>query len=280
MKGTLTVAIGAVLVVARMGLATPPGPGQHFDCSDGGTSSCASDDSGCVSSTPSHLKCSSAIGKAFAKAVKSTISCHAKQATMRFKGSSENGAGTSEENCEDNPGNSAKGKLDAMLTKLASSGICDPTQIADAALEESALFDPGPTSLDAQNGDVFCDSASSALIGDDDAGSVPNSANNLKCAVTVGKMIARVVAAVAKCDDKMNKSFFKVRDFDEETCETTDPVSHAGAFDKYNQQRDKLAGLGICPPCLDSAHLDALGASVLSQVETANSLIYPCNLGP
>ena len=112
MKGMLTVAIAATLVFARIGLATPPGPGQHFDCTDGGTSSCAADDTGCVSNQKGHLGCSSKIGKAFAKAVKSVITCHSKQATMRFKGSSENGAGTSEENCEENPGNSAKGKLE------------------------------------------------------------------------------------------------------------------------------------------------------------------------
>jgi hypothetical protein len=280
MKGMLTVAIGATLVFARIGLATPPGPGQHFDCTDGGDSSCATDDTGCVSNQKGHLGCSSKIGKAFAKAVKSVITCHSKQATMRFKGSSENGAGTAEENCEENPGNSAKGKLDGALTKLAASGICDPVQLSNAAAEEAVLFGAGPGSLDGQNGDVFCDSASGALIGDDDSGSVPNSADNLKCSITVGKMVAKLVAFAAKCHDKMNKSFFKAVDFDEELCEETNPVSHAGALDKYNQQRDKLATLGICPPCLDSTHLDALSASVLGQVETANQLVYPCNLFP
>src|SRR6185369_4589003 len=119
MKSMLTVAIGATLVFARIGLATPPGPGQHFDCSDGGTSSCATDDTGCVSNTVGHLKCSSKIAKAFAKAVGSVIKCHVKQVQMRFQGASVNGAGTSEENCEENPGNSAKGKLDKVLTALA-----------------------------------------------------------------------------------------------------------------------------------------------------------------
>ena len=84
MKGMLTVTIGATLIVARIGLAAPPTPGQHFDCTDGGTSSCATDDTGCVSNQKGHLGCSSKIGKAFAKAVKSVITCHAKQATMRF----------------------------------------------------------------------------------------------------------------------------------------------------------------------------------------------------
>jgi hypothetical protein len=280
MRSVLIAVLGGVLAVARVGLAAPPGMSQHFDCSDGGTTSCAIDDTGCVSNTAAHLKCSSKIGKSFAKAVGSVIKCHIKQAQQRFQGASITGAGTSEENCEENPGNSAKGKLDATLTKLAASGLCDPAQLSNAALEESVLFDPGPASLDAQNDDVFCDTTSGAFIGDDDAGSVPNDANGLKCAVTVDKMVIRLVASVIKCHDKMNKAFFKGVDVDEELCEETDPVSHRGAFDKYNQQRDKLALLNICPGCLDSAGIDAIGANALSQLETANQLAYPCNLGP
>ena len=267
-------AIGVLFLAASAGFATPPGPGQHFDCSNGGDSSCAADDTGCVSATSTRLKCSSGLGKAFAKAIASVIKCHAKQAQMRFKGASEQGAGSSEENCEDNPGNSAKGKLDATIAKL--SGICDQDQLDGAATEEAVLFGPSALGLDAQNGNVFCDSASAALIGDDDAGFVPNSPENLKCALTVGKMLSRLVSSAIKCHDKMNKSFFKGCDFDEEICEETDPVSHRGALDKYNQQRDKLVGLGICPSCLDSSSINALGADVLSQVDGANASVYPC----
>lgn len=280
MKATLGMAMGVVVLAARIGSAAPPGAGQHFDCSDGGNSSCAADDTGCVSNTSAHAKCSSAIGKAFAKAVGSVIKCHAKQAQMRFKGSSITGAGTSEENCEENPGNSAKGKLDVALQKLATGGLCDPAQLAAASVEETVLFGSGSMSLDGQNGDVFCDSASGALIGDDDPGSVPDSADHLKCALTVGKMLSKLVASTIKCHDKMNKSFFKGADFDEELCEETNPVSHAGALDKFNQQRDKLAHLAICPSCLSSASIDALGANALSQLDSANSVGYPCNLGP
>src|SRR5258707_14298695 len=104
MRLAATVVLGGMLAVARVGLAAPPAPGQHFDCTDGGTSSCATDDTGCVSNTVSHLKCSSKIGKALAKAVASVIKCHVKQVQMRFQGASITGAGTSEENCEENPG--------------------------------------------------------------------------------------------------------------------------------------------------------------------------------
>lgn len=279
MRSVLIAVLGGVLAVARVGLAAPPGMGQHFDCSDGGTTSCATDDTGCVSNSAAHLKCSSGLGKAFAKAVSSTVKCHIKQATMRFKGSSINGAGTSEENCEENPGNSAKGKLDVAIQKLTLSGLCDPMQLSNAAFEESVLFDPGPSSLDGQNDDVFCDTTSGAFIGDDDEGSVPNTAENLKCATTVDKALIKLVASAIKCHDKMNKSFFKAADFDEEACEETNPL-HNGAVDKYNRVRDKLALAAICPSCLSSAAIDALGANALGQVETANQLVYPCNLGP
>jgi hypothetical protein len=279
MRSVLIAVLGSVLAVARVGLAAPPGQGQHFDCSDGGTSSCATDDTGCVSNSAAHLKCSSGLGKAFAKAVSSTVKCHIKQATMRFKGSSINGAGTSEENCEDNPGNSAKGKLDGTIAKLAASGLCDPVQLSNAALEESVLFDPGPGSLDGQNDDVFCDTTSGAFIGDDDEGSVPNSADNLKCATTVDKALIKLVVSAIKCHDKMNKSFFKAVDFDEEACEETNAL-HNGALDKYNKVRDKLALKGICPACLSSVAIDALGANALAQVDAGNQVAYACNLGP
>jgi hypothetical protein len=279
MRSVLIVVFGSALAVARVGLAAPPGMGQHFDCSDGGTSSCANDDTGCVSNTAAHLKCSSKIAKSFAKAVGSVIKCHIKQVQMRFQGASITGAGTSEENCEENPGNSAKSKLDKALTDLATSGLCDPAQLSDAALEESVLFGTGPGSLDGQNGDVYCDTTSGAFIGDDDTGHVPNGDNGLKCALTVDKAVIKLVGAVIKCHDKMNKSFFKAADFDEEACEVTNAF-HTAAVDKYNKVRDKLGVLGICPTCLSSAGIDAIGANALSQLETANQLAYPCNLGP
>jgi hypothetical protein len=194
---------------------------------------------------------------------------------MRFKGASVTGAGNSEENCEENPGNSAKGKLDVALGKLSSSGICDPAQLANAGLEESVIFGSSALSLDGQNDQVFCDSTSGAMIGDDDAGWVPNSAANLKCALTVDKMVSKLAVFAIKCHDKMNHAFFKGLDFDEESCEETN-ASHAGALDKYNQQRDKLAALAICPSCLNSAALDALSTSILSQIDAGNTVATPC----
>ena len=93
---------------------------------------------------------------------------------------------------------------------------------------------------------------------------------------TVGKMVGKLVAGAIKCHGKMSSSFFAGKDFDEETCEETDPVSHKGALDRFNQQRDKLAGLGICPSCLDSTHLNSIAASALSQLDGGNVIGTPC----
>src|SRR5437667_7090955 len=96
MKPILGLAAAGVLLIgaARAAVATPPAAGQHFDCSDAGTTSCASDDTGCVSNTKNHAKCSSAITKAFGKAVVAEMKCHCRQATARLAGATAVAAGT------------------------------------------------------------------------------------------------------------------------------------------------------------------------------------------
>ncbi len=274
---------GAFALVGAAAWAAPPtptapGPGQHFNCSDGGTTSCSNDDGGCVGNTKDHVKCSSATGKAFAKAVGTVIKCHSKQAQARFKGTDATTADNAEETCEQTGPASAKGKLDADLAKIAS--ICDPIQVTNAGLEEAVLFGGGASSLDGQNGGIYCDSASAALIGGDETGWVASDKGALKCEQTVAKNVSKLVAAALKCHDKMNTSFFKGKDFDEESCEETNS-SQKGALDKYNQQRDKLLALGICPPCLGTQMLlDAQASNAISQLDASNFIAYPCSLGP
>jgi len=278
----VSIAAAGLLMFGAAGVgATPPGPGQHFDCTDGGNTSCAADDPGCVSNTRDHEKCSRTIGRALAKAFYGVIKCHITQVGKRFKSSANlNGQAQAEENCEEGNGNghSVKEKLDDVLAMLAASGRCDPAQLSAASAREAELFGTGPTSLDARNAQFYCDPGDP--IGDDDSGSVPASQNVLMCENTVAKNVARLHVFAAKCHEKMNHAFAKGQDFDEETCEETDPVSHRGALDKYNQQRDKLAALGICPSCLDSAAIDSLGAATLAEVDGNNGGVYPCNLGP
>jgi hypothetical protein len=218
------------------------------------------------------VKCSSALGKAFVGAVATVLKCHSKQAQVRLKGTDATTADNAEETCE----SAAKTKLDATIAKV--SPICDPAQLSGIGLEETVLFGSGGLSLDGMNGATYCDGATP--IGGDDTGSVPSSKDSLKCEQTVSKMTSKLIAAALKCHDKMNTSFFKGKDFDEESCEETN-ASQKGALDKFNQQRDKLLGLGICPSCLGTqALLDAVSTNALTQLDAANSIAYPCTLGP
>src|SRR5205823_5102077 len=171
MKRLLAATLGSVLLLTAGGaIATPPGPGKHFDCSDaGGATSCASDDTGCV------------------------------------------------------PGS----KDDPSAPNVAATLFADKTN---------------PLSLDAQNGNVYCDSTMGAMLIDasgDDAGWVPHSGDQLKCADSVGKELGKLTAAVIKCHIKMADQFFAGKDFDENVCEENDPVKHKSAVEKYNAAMTK-----------------------------------------
>ena len=274
MRWRAVVLAGAL--VATPAFATPPGPGQHFDCSDGGDTSCAADDEGCVPADSAAYKCSSIAGKIIAKAVKGAMACHAKQATMRFKGTSINGAGTSEENCENNPGKSVKSLFDAGVSKLSSLG-CNPALISGVTTYGNTLFGSGPGSFDGDNELVYCDSSSGALIGDDDTGSVAATPEILKCEVAVAKGLAKLQATTSKCHTKMAAYLLKGIDFDEEACEEIAPGTAKGGLERFQDLRNKLVASGICPSsCLSGAAMDSLAASTISREDTNNDIAFPC----
>src|SRR5204863_6115112 len=284
-------ALGSMLVLtSAVALAAPPGPGQRFDCSQGGSGvSCASDDTGCVPQTKddpsggtvSTLKCGDALGKAFGSAIRAVIKCHAKMADSVVKG-----APVDDEACETTDPKSAKNKLDAAILKV--SALCTSTQLSLAAAQESTLFasKTNPLSLDAQAGAVYCDGTTSidpAGAGGDDAGTIStgdpvNDANRLKCANAVGSELGKLVAAVIKCHIKLADSDFGAKDFDENVCEENDPVKGKSALQKYNAAMTKLTGKGTCSAntCLTSGNRTTLGANILAQAEAANQIVYPC----
>lgn len=269
-----TAVIFASVLLAGGALAAPPGPGQHFDCSDGGTSSCATDDQGCVPADKVALKCSSTAAKVIAKAVKGATSCHAKQAQMRFQGSSINGAGNSEENCEGNPGKSVQSNFDAGVARLTTLG-CSPGLIAGVTGIGTTLFGSGAGSFDGDNGNVYCDSSSGALIGDDDTGSVAATAGMLKCEIAVAKGLAKLQATASKCHVKMAASFLVARDFSEEDCEEVS-LAGKGGLAKFNALRDKLVAAGICPPCLGASAMNGLAASIIATEDGNGAVYFPC----
>ena len=281
MKGFMRLAIISVLIVCSpRAFATPPGASQHFDCSDGGNTSCAPEDTGCVPDSVDHLKCSDGVGKAFARAIKAVIECHQKQAHAALKGSP-----TDDDLCEEHDpvkGRAARDKLDSDLAKQGA--LCVGTRaLTLAAAEEETLFADknNPDSLDAQNGSVYCDGSTEVDPGGDDAGTVDatavDAANKLKCADTVGKELGKLLAATIKCHQRTARAFLAGKDFDEEACEEDDPVKGRAALQKYAAAMDKLDQKGICTqPCLSRTNRDSLGKSALSQSDSMNQVMYPC----
>ena len=97
-----------------------------------------------------------------------------------------------EESCEDgsSTGKGAKAKFQAAERKLQASGICTPADIgsADMLIATLSADRSNPASLDARNGDVFCDASSGVTIASsdaDEAGFVPATAETLRCACGV-----------------------------------------------------------------------------------------------
>jgi hypothetical protein len=273
-KLTGALALGGVLL-ARGAFATPPAPGQHFDCSDGGDTSCAANDEGCVPADKLAYKCSSVAGKIIAKAVKGATACHAKQADMRFKGASITGAGSSEENCQENPGKSVKSIFDAGVAKLSGIG-CDAGFVSGVAAYGATLFGAGSGSFDGDNELVYCDSSSGAFIGDDDTGWVAATPEMLKCERAIAKGLAKLQATTSRCHTKMGAYFLKGADFNEEDCEEVAPGTAKGALERFNALRDKLTASGICPPCLSAAAMDSLAASTIAKEDANNDVAFPC----
>lgn len=237
------------------------------------------DDTGCVPDSRDRLKCGDAIGKAFGNAIRAVIKCHKKQADDRFNGVSDTITGPAEDLCANGPngGRSAKEKLDAAIGKV--SFLCSASQLAAAATQESTLFagQTNAASLDAQNGDVYCETGTAIDPSGDDAGQIPSTKDRLTCADTVGSELGKLAAAVIKCHQKQADAVFAGKTFDENACEELDPVKHKSAVEKYGAAMSRLDTKGICTQtCLSRPNRDALGANVLAQIEAANQVAYPC----
>jgi hypothetical protein len=227
-----------VLVVIAVLGALPSHAGTPF----GG------DDSGFVPPTKVELACGS---KALLLATKTSTKidlCHVDFAGDALAGQ---GIGNSEDACE----NAATSKLGGKLNSLFARFQCPSCLTA----LENTLGDSIETERDAANGDVFC--AGTTLLSTesaDDTGFVPPDAQTFKCEGTVAKNLAKLRACIAKCHTKLAKYAFAQRPFDDDACESTDPLRSCRA--KYNRVRDKIAP--ICPACLDAAAQDNLANGV------------------
>ena len=89
--------------------------------------------------------------------------------------------------------------------------------------------------------------------------------------------LGKLAAAVTHCHQKQADAMFAGKGFVEEVCEESDPAKHKSALEKYRAAMTKLDGKGLCQQaCLSPANRDTLGTSILSQIETANQVAYPC----
>src|SRR5262249_12029027 len=217
---------------------------------------------GCTGGSKDQEKCESGLAKALGKFTASLIKCHVKQADAAAKLSP-----VDDEACESGGPKSAKGKLDAKIAKLAPT--CPGNVLANAAALENSLLS-GPSSLDAQNALVYCDSTSGSQIdptGDDTGFLMTGGA--LKCADSVAKALGKLTGALVKCTYKYFDKTFIGSPFDFDGCKST-------GLGKYDANTTKLQGLGTCPGCLDGAGQASLRDSVTSQVDDASGLLFLC----
>src|SRR5207245_3636507 len=117
--------------------------------------------------------------------------------------------------------------------------------------------------------------------GSDAAGMVAVAATDaddkLKRADPVGLKFGKLAAAVIKCHQKAADARFPLKPFDEEACEESDPIKHKAAHEKYSAAMDKLDLKGVCTQtCLSRTNRDMLAVNVISQIEAANEVAYPC----
>ena len=215
------------------------------------------------------------------------IKCHQKQAAAVFITLNGKATTFSEELCEEGPngGKSAKEKYEAAIAKMGPSGknICSSQQLTAAAAQEAALFGgkSNSASLDALNGQVYCDGSASIDPTGDDAGTLDPAGLTgklkLKCADTVGRELGKLAAAAILCHQKQADATFARRLFQEEVCEESDPAKHKSALEKYRAAMDKLDAKNIClQSCLSRPNRDALGTNVLGRIESGNQVAYPC----
>jgi hypothetical protein len=220
------------------------------------------DDTGFVPSSSAALRCA---GKALilaSKASANLVRCHMSLALDAFNAQQ---SGSSEDACETAIG----GRLGGSLSKLFAGGACPPCLVAATM----TLGDDLVAARDADNGAVFC--AGTVPLGDDDTGMVAPDATTLKCELSVAKNLYKLRFCVAKCHYKAAKNAFKARGFDDEACESADPLRSCLA--KYNVASDKVAS--ICPRCLDATAQDGLGASATADADAGLGTFFCASPG-
>jgi sugar lactone lactonase YvrE len=227
------------------------------------------EDSGFVPPNANTAKCEAGVAKNVGTLLHCIGTCHIKAAAAAFKVKT-----FDEEACEKtDPAKSCRAKYDAKQAKLLAAGTCPAC--LDAA-HQATLADQVETDLDSSNGALYC--AGSAALGGDDMGFVPPDANILKCETRVAKNVGTLRHCIGTCHIKAAAAAFKVKTFDEEACEKTDPAKSCRA--KYDAKQAKLLAAGTCPACLDAAHQATLADQVETGLDSNNGGIYCAGTTP
>jgi hypothetical protein len=210
-------------------------------------------------------KCEDGVAKSLSKLAMCIRKCHVKQADALVKG-----ATFDEEACEEGAGLplSCRAKYDAASAKIGTKAIC-PACLDSAA--RSGLADLLTSTLETENGDLYCDGA--VAFGGDDSGFVPPDKDTGKCEDTVTKSASKLAGCTSKCQIKNADSAFKnkVPPFDKQACEITSTKS---CRTKYDAASTSLEGKAICPPCLDAIARGNVADAARAFLEQNQGQIY------
>ena len=184
--------------------------------------------------------------------------CHIGLAAAGLAG---NSSGSSEEACE----HVARNRFDHAVGNVFEKGcpLCIVSNLNYVPYAATVA-----AQVDAANGDVFC--AGTTPLGDDDTGNVPPDASTFKCEAAIAKALGALRVCLSKCHARYAKAVMVGKPFDEEACESTDPVTSCRA--KFNKVRDRVSGL--CPPCLDTATQNTLADGVETDHDQTNDTFY------
>jgi hypothetical protein len=109
-------------------------------------------------------------------------------------------------------------------------------------------------------------------FGGDDTGTVITFDKQiLTCEDAVVKNYAHLVTCILGCHVKAAKAIESGKTFDDEACESTDPVKSCRA--KYDAVSTKIVGRG-CPNCLDFAQQGTIADQVESSLDANNQTFY------
>lgn len=127
----------------------------------------------------------------------------------------------------------------------------------------------------AVNGALVAQAVSTSMpvpFGGDDTGAVLTLVKKrIQCQDAVVKNYSRLVKCILNCHVKAANAIFNGKSFDEEACESADPVKSCRA--KYDAAATQIVGKG-CPNCLDFAQQGKLADDIEASLDANNQNFY------